>query len=420
MLPWISRIIVLVLDGAGIGALPDAAAYGDDGSNTLGHVADQVPLHLPHLQQLGLGNVVTMRGLPRVDRPRAALGRMAERSAGKDSTVGHWELMGVVCPTPFPTYADGFPEAIIREFAARAGRPVIGNRPASGTEIIAELYEEHRQTGSYIVYTSADSVFQVAAHEDVIPVAELYRACALAAELLMPAQRVLRVIARPFTGTAGHLRRLPGRRDYNVPPPLPTVLDLVSGAHCPVVTVGKVDALFAGQGITLPVHASGNVETMRGLCDELEFRQPGLTIANLIDFDMLYGHRNDAAGFGAALNAVDAWLPHLLGCLGDRDVLAITADHGCDPTLPGTDHTREHVPLLVYGERIAAGTWLGTRDSFADLGATICEAFGVGAPAAGRSFWPAIVAHKPREVHGDRAHRVDWLRSRDSLGRGAG
>ena len=415
MMPWIGRIVVIVLDGAGVGALPDAGSYGDADSNTLGHVAEAVSLRLPNLQRLGLGNIVAMRGVPPARKPLGAYGRMAEASAGKDSTIGHWELMGLVSAAAFPTYPEGFPDEIIEEFARRTGRGVIGNKAASGTEIIEELYEEHRRAGKWIVYTSADSVLQVAAHEEVIPPQELYEACRIATDILMPQGRILRVIARPFTGAKGNLKRTPGRRDYNMPPPGATTLDLVNESLLPVVTVGKIDSMFAGRGICETVRTTNNADTLDALRFEMELGRSGLVFANLVDFDMLYGHRNDAQGFARALVEFDEALPGLLARLGERELLIITADHGCDPTTASTDHSREYVPLIVYGGRVAAGTDLGTRESFADVGATVCDALGVKRPAFGSSFWPNIALERGTEAQRADRQRVDWLHRRDFL-----
>lgn len=412
MHPWVCRIIVVVLDGAGIGALPDADQYGDRGAHTLGHVAERIALQVPHLRRLGLGNIVPLPGIAPCRRPLGAYGKLAERSAGKDSTVGHWELMGVVSERAYPTYPKGFPPEIITEFTRRTGRGVIGNRPASGTAIIEELYAEHRRTGAWIVYTSADSVFQVAAHEDVIPRAELYAACQQAAQMLMARGQVLRVIARPFKGTPGALRRTSGRRDYNLPAPGVTVLDRLSEAFCPTVTIGKVDSIFGGRNVTEAHHTHDNEETLEALLAEVELRQPGLVLANLVDFDMTWGHRNDPVGFAAGLEAFDAALGHLLKRLWPRDVLVLTADHGCDPTDQSTDHTREYVPVLVYGQAVRPGAPIGVRNSFADLGATLCDALGVAPPTCGASFWQSIVRPAGKGSTDFAGQRMAWLRSR--------
>ncbi len=416
MLPWISRAIVVVLDGAGLGALPDAHDYGDAGANTLGHVAETAAPHIPTLRRLGLGNISGMAGLKSVAAPQGAFGRLAELSVGKDSTVGHWELTGVVSSRAYPTYPEGFPPEIIGEFARRTGRGVLGNRPASGTQIIQELAEEHLRTGGWIVYTSADSVFQVAAHEAVIPLEELYAACDAAADMLMPRGLILRVIARPFAGAPGHLCRTAGRRDINMPAPGVTVLDRLAAAYLPVVTIGKVDSVFAGRAITEALHTADNREVLSALRDELEFARRGLVLANLTDFDMLYGHRRDVVGFARALEEADAAFERLLGMLRPRDLLFITADHGCDPTSPGTDHTREYVPILVAGQSVRPGVDLGTRTSFADLGATVCEALGIPGPDRGSSFWRECAAPVHRRALSAQTTRDHWDRRRDLFG----
>jgi len=382
----IRRVVLMVLDGVGVGELPDAALYGDAGSNTLVHTARAAGgLSLPHLNHLGLGRLAPVAGLDPVPAPAGCYGRMAERSPGKDTMTGHWEMAGLILDRPFPVYPEGFPPEVIRPFEARIGRRVLGNRPASGTAIIEELGAEHLATGRPIVYTSADSVFQIAAHEGVIPVEELYRMCAIAREILVGEHAVGRVIARPFTGTPGSFRRTPRRRDFPLPPPRPTLLDRLAARGLEVVAVGKVYDLFAGRGITRAVPAAGNAELFARTLEALSATRAGLVLTNLVDFDTLYGHRNDAAGFAAALEDFDRRLPELLGTLTGNDLLIITADHGCDPTTPSTDHSREYVPLLVYGPGVRSGVDLGTRETFADLGATVAEIFGVEAPA-GTSF----------------------------------
>lgn len=408
MLPRIERVIVLVLDGVGAGALPDAAEFGDGPVDTLGHVAATRPLRLPHLQALGLGNLAALPGVPPAEQPAAAFGRLAERSPARDSTVGHWELMGLVAPQAFPLYPEGFPAEIIAEFSALTGRPVIGNIPASGTRVIADLYEEHRATGAWIVYTSGDSVFQVAAHADVVPIEELHAACRLAADRLIARGDVLRVIARPFRGAPPHLHRSSQRRDYNAEPPGVTLLDRAAAAGLPVITVGKVDQVMGGRGITDAIAASGNAAVMSAVVHELDTLPVGLMLANLIDFDMLYGHRRDPQGFAAALEAFDCALGGLLAALRPRDVLAITADHGCDPTAPGSDHTREYAPLLLAGRCVCPGIGLGDRPSFADLGATLCHALGLQLPTHGASFWPAI--NRCMGARDCACERAAWLR----------
>lgn len=382
------RAFLIVLDGVGIGALPDAADYGDAGSDTLRHVGEAVSgLGLPTLERLGLGRLAEIPGVRAVSDPRGARGRLAEASKGKDSTTGHWELAGLVLERPFPTYPDGFPRELLDRWSKAIGRGWIGNVAASGTEIIARLGAEHERTGSYIVYTSADSVFQVAAHEGTVPLEELYRACGTAREMLRGEHAVGRVIARPFTGTAGDYRREnPHRRDFSIEPPVATLLDRMTGAGHPVVTVGKVDDLFAGRGVSEALHTKGNEEGEQVLLDLARRRGRGLVFANLVDFDQLYGHRNDPAGFAAALERFDARLGELLGRVREDEVVLVTADHGNDPTTPSTDHSREYTPLLVGGPRVRPGADVGTRRTFADVGATLAEMFGLGPLGAGTSF----------------------------------
>jgi len=387
------RVFLVVLDGVGIGALPDADRYGDTGTNTLRHVAEACGgLRLPVLEAHGLGNLLPLPGVrPRLD-PQGARARLAEKSAGKDSTTGHWELMGVALEQPFPTYPDGFPEAFLDRWSERVERGWIGNVPASGTEIVERLGEEHQRTGRFIVYTSADSVFQVAAHEGTVPLERLYEACRVAREMLTGEHAVGRVIARPFEGEPGRYRRTSRRRDFSLPPVAPTVLDALVAAGRRVVTVGKVDDLFAGRGVSDAIHTSGNEEGEAVLLDLAKRPGEGLVFANLVDFDTKYGHRNDPAGFARALERFDATFGELVGRLRGDEMVWVTADHGNDPTTPGTDHTREYTPLLVAGPRVRPGVDLGTRESFADVGATLAEMFSVPAPRAGRSFLAGIRA----------------------------
>jgi len=383
----VKRVVLIILDSVGAGALPDAARYGDDGSDTLGNIARTLGgLHLPHFQELGLGNAHPILGLPPARKPLAAYGRMAEQSAGKDTTIGHWEITGVISPQALPTYPNGFPPSIIAEYERRIGRKTLGNYPASGTVILEELGAEHMRTGFPIVYTSADSVFQVAAHEEIIPIDELYRICGIARELLAGEHNVGRVIARPFVGTPGAFSRTPRRRDFSAPPPQPTLLDRVVEAGQTVWAVGKIEDIFAGHGISYAVHTHDNMDGVDKTLEAMAQAGPGLVFANLVDFDMVYGHRNNVAGYAAALLAVDARVPALLNALHSDDVLIFTADHGCDPTTPSTDHSREHVPLLVYGASVRGGVNLGTRDTFADVGATIADWLGVSPLDAGQSF----------------------------------
>ena len=381
------RVFLIVLDGVGAGELPDAADYGDRGSHTLLHVAEAAGgLKVPRMESLGLGRLLALPGVRAVAQPRGARALLAERSKGKDSTSGHWELAGLVLERPFPVYPHGFPPALLDRWGERVGRGWIGNVAASGTEIIQRLGPEHRRTGKLIVYTSADSVFQVAAHEDVVPVEKLYQACREAREMLTGEHAVGRVIARPFEGTDGAFRRTERRRDFSLPPPAPTLLDrLVERGH-PVVTVGKVDDLFAGRGVTEAIHTRNNAEGEEVLASLVRSRGSGLVFANLVDFDQQYGHRNDPTGFARALEEFDDRLGEILGHLRDDEMCMITADHGNDPTTSSTDHSREHVPLLVAGPRVLPGADLGTRETFADVAATLAELFGVTPPTAGTSF----------------------------------
>jgi phosphopentomutase len=383
---------VLVLDGAGIGALPDAGTYGDEGSDTLGNTCRQVAVDTPTLQALGLGCIAPLRGIPPAAQPGAAFGRMAERSPGKDSVTGHWEMMGIVLERAFPTFPQGFPRKLIERFEALIGRGTIGNVVASGTQIIEQLGEEHLRTHAPIVYTSADSVFQIAAHEDVIPVPELYRICELAYDLAVEEHGMGRVIARPFVGTPGGFTRTANRHDYAMPPRGETLLDRLTAASIPVVGIGKISDLFAGRGVSEAVHTTNDDEVMDAVGEAIVEAPSGLIFANLVDFDTQYGHRNDVAGYAANVERFDARLAELLPALGSSDLLVITADHGNDPTTPSTDHSREYVPLLVYGVAVRAGTDLGTRSTFADLGQTLADAFAVPALAAGTSALPQLRA----------------------------
>lgn len=379
------RAAILVLDGVGIGPAHDTAKYGDEGSNTLGNLARAVGgLRLPNLEAFGLGCCAPIEGIRAVATPRAAFGVCEPVSHGKDSTTGHWEMCGRLLPQPFPTYPQGFPVELIAQFAARTGRGVVGNKAASGTAILDEFGPHHVQTGDWIVYTSADSVFQVAAHENVVPLAELYQACAIAREMLQPPHGVSRVIARPFVGQPGAWTRTQNRRDLSLAPPGPTLLDLLSDQHVPRVGVGKVDDLFAGRNI-LSVHTATNREAYRMIRDALQTMQRGLLFANIIEFDQTWGHRNDVAGFHRGLLELDAVLPELLAPVRQEDLVIITADHGNDPTTPSTDHSREVVPLLVFGPRVRPVA-LGRRPTFADIGQTVAEFLGAGRLDAGTSF----------------------------------
>jgi phosphopentomutase len=387
-----TRAIVIVLDSVGIGELPDADTYGDRGSNTLGNIARQVPLAVPTLRMLGLDRLVDLGGTPAQTAPRAAIGRMAEASAGKDSVTGHWEMMGIVLDRPFPVFPQGFSSEIVQEFSRLTGRAVIGNKAASGTVIMEELGPEHMRTGALIVYTSADSVFQIAAHEAIVPVPELYRACEIAYKLVGEGLGVGRVIARPFVGTPGNFTRTANRHDYALPPFGETLLDRAKAAGLPVVAIGKIQDLFAGRGVTKAVHTASDDEGMDGVERQMGEVDRGLIFANLVDFDSRFGHRNDVPGYAANLEQFDSRLARLLPALQPADLLIITADHGNDPTTSSTDHSREHVPLLVVGTNVRTEVRLGTRATFADLGQTLAELFGVGLLAHGTSFLGQIAA----------------------------
>jgi phosphopentomutase len=389
------RVILILLDSVGAGELPDADAYHDEGSNTLGNLARVVPLKVPTLRALGLGGVVDLGGGLSAPPSAGAYGRLAERSAGKDSVTGHWELMGIVLDRPFPTFPHGFPPEVIAEFERRIGRPSLGNVVASGTEIIDRLGPEHLRTGYPIVYTSADSVFQIAAHEAVIPVPELYRICEIAFDLVGRGMNVGRVIARPFVGTPGAFTRTANRHDYALDPTGTTLLDELTRRGTPVVAIGKVNDLFAGRGIGAAIHTASDADGMSKLDRTLDDVRDGLISANLVDFDVLYGHRNDPAGYAANLERFDAWLEGFLPRLGADDLLVVTADHGNDPTTPSTDHSREHVPVLLTGTRVRRGVDLGTRSTFADLGQTLADNFGVGPLAHGSSFLQEISVQHP-------------------------
>lgn len=393
----VKRVTILVLDSVGIGELPDADRYGDQGSNTLVNTARAVGgLHLPHLERLGLGNIVPVPGVPPSPSPQASFGRMREQSAGKDTTTGHWEIAGLILQHPFPVYPEGFPATLIHEFERRIGRRVLGNKPASGTTIIEELGTEHLRTGYPIVYTSADSVFQIAAHEEVIPVEQLYAMCRVARQLLTGEHGVARVIARPFTGTPGNFHRTTRRHDFSLPPTGRTVLDALKEKGLEVVAIGKVADIFASRGITRALPSKDNAHGIDQILRALRETGPGLIFANLVDFDMLYGHRNDPAGYARALADFDGRLPAIMAVLNEKDMLIITADHGCDPTTPSTDHSREYVPLLVYGPALPAGTNLGTRETFADVAATVADVFGLVWPV-GLSLLPALGFPHQRE-----------------------
>jgi phosphopentomutase len=387
-----TRAIVIVLDSVGVGELPDAHEYGDQGSNTLGNIAFAVRLNIPTLAALGLARVVPLPQVPAPASPLAAFGRMAERSPGKDSVTGHWELMGLVLDRPFPTFPNGFPPEVIAEFERRIGRAVLGNVVASGTAVIDELGARHIETGSPIVYTSADSVFQIAAHEDTVPIAQLYEWCEIAYEMTVKGMGLGRVIARPFVGSVGHFTRTSNRHDYAMPPQGETLLDKLTASFVPVTAIGKIRDLFAGKGIGDALPTTSDEHGMDCIERQMDRQDRGLIIANLVDFDTLYGHRNDVAGYAANLERFDARLSRVIPKLRHDDVLIVTADHGNDPTTPSTDHSREYVPLLITGEHVSRGVDLGTRASFADLGQTLADIFGVAPLAHGESFAAEIRA----------------------------
>jgi phosphopentomutase len=381
------RVIWIVLDSVGIGALPDAADYGDVGRDTLGHIARSRPLHLPNLVRIGLANIKPLDHLTPPARAAGSFGKGVTVSPGKDTTTGHWEMAGIWLDQAFPVYPHGFPKDLIQEFERRIGRRTLGNKPASGTEIIKELGEEHVRTGFPIVYTSGDSVFQIAAHEDVIPIAELYHECGIARALLDGPNRVGRVIARPFTGTPGNFRRTERRHDYAVQPPRPMLLDVLADRKVPVFGVGKIHDIYDGRGVEDYVTTKNNADGMAKLNDALLKRDSDLIFANLVDFDMLYGHRKDVEGFARSLEEFDALLGPFLASMRDSDMLLITADHGCDPdpVNPTTDHSREYVPIVAYSPGSKGGADLGMRSTLADMGQTVAENFG-GALPHGTSF----------------------------------
>jgi phosphopentomutase len=369
------RVIWIVLDSVGVGEMPDAAAYGDAGSDTLGNIARKRRLDLPNLCRLGLGNLKPMPQLPKAESPEGSYGRCTLASPGKDTTTGHWEMVGIHLAQPFPLFPHGFPPEIMGEFEKRIGRSTLGNKAASGTEIIKELGVRHMETGSPIVYTSADSVFQVAAHEQVIPLPELYRICEIAREILRGPWEVGRVIARPFEGEPGHFQRTANRHDYAVPPPRGMLLDKLEENNIEVRGVGKIFDVFLGRGITAQIKTKSNADGMTKTLAAMQGLDRGLVYVNLVDFDQQYGHRNDVAGYGLALEEFDRWLPAFRAALLPGDLAILTADHGCDPTTPSTDHSREYTPLLAFGPHVRAGVNLGLRATLSDIGQTVAENF---------------------------------------------
>ena len=373
-----NRITLIVLDGAGIGAMPDAPEWGDAGSDTFGHICESRQLQLPNLRSLGLGNIRPLSGVPKIERPRGSYGKCALKSNGKDTTTGHWEMAGIILERAFPTYPNGFPQLVIDEFVAKTGVPgILGNIPASGTEIIKDLGAEHVKTKKPIVYTSADSVFQIAAHEEVIPLERLYEICEIARDILRGEHEVGRVIARPFLGQPGSFYRTENRHDYAVPPPRENLLPLLSDNGLDVVSIGKIASIYDSEGVTQDLTAKNNEQSIDQTIKALKDETRGLIFSNLVDFDMLYGHRRDTEGYARALEHFDSRWPEIEDAMREGDLLMITADHGNDPTYPGTDHTREYAPLLVYGKKAQTGVNLGTRSSLADIGRTIADNFGL-------------------------------------------
>ncbi len=385
------RVFLIVLDSFGIGALPDAADFGDPGTNTLRSCATSEYLNIPNMVAAGLGNIDGVDVLPKTTAPTGAYARLAEQSMGKDTTIGHWEIAGIVSPNPLPTYPNGFPEEILEPFRAATGRGILANAPWSGTEVINEFGDEHLRTGDLIVYTSADSVFQIAAHEDVVPLEQLYEYCRIARKLLQGKHGVGRVIARPFVGTSGNYKRTSNRHDYSLEPPKATLLDALQAAGKASIGVGKIYDIFAGIGVSEHVYNKSNADGMAHTLHYADTDFNGLCFVNLVDFDMVYGHRRDIDGYAKALSEFDAWLPELLSKLGDDDLVMITADHGCDPGYHATtDHTREHVPLLILGKQVRPVN-LGTRSSFADIAATVAELLDVALDTPGKSFAEKIL-----------------------------
>lgn len=386
------RVILIVLDGVGIGELPDAYKFNDQGSNTLANIAKAIGgLNLPNFEKLGLSNIFPILGLKRQEKPFSYFGKMAEKSPGKDTTTGHWEIAGLILDKPFPIYPNGFPREILEKFEEEIGRKILGNYPSSGTEIINKLGEEHIKTGYPIVYTSADSVFQIAAHEEVIPIEELYRICEIARKILQGEHGVARVIARPFLGEKGNFYRTPRRKDFSLPPPRRTLLDYLNEEGKDVIGVGKIEDIFAGRGITLSLHQENNKEGMENLIKALSILREGIIFANLVDFDMLYGHRNNIEGFAKSLEEFDSFIPNILSLLKHEDILIITSDHGCDPTTESTDHSREYVPLLIYSPRFLKPSSLGVQSSFSNLGKTIADYFKIENDLDGEGFLKKLI-----------------------------
>lgn len=386
----VNRIIWIILDSVGIGELPDADEFGDVGSNTLCNIAKETTLELPNLVKLGIGNIDGAYSIDKESNPNGIYGRFAELSNGKDTTIGHWEMVGIHSPQAFPTYPNGFPKEIIDEFTKQTGKGVLANKPASGTAILDELGSEHMRTGDLIVYTSADSVFQIAAHEDVVPIDDLYRYCKIARDILIDKHAVARVIARPFVGEEGNFSRTANRRDFSLNPPKETLLDILKANQQDVIAVGKIEDIFSGQGITEAVHTKDNMDGVDQTIKYMKKDNQGLIFTNLVEFDSKWGHRNDVKGYARGLMDFDKRLPEIIKNMKDTDVLFINADHGCDPTTASTDHSREYIPFIAYGKSLKKGFNLGTRKSFADIGQTIAEILGVKKLQVGESFYSDI------------------------------
>lgn len=387
-----SRVIWMVIDSVGIGALPDSEKFGDVNVNTLGNIVKTYKdIKIPNMINLGLSNIEGVESLESINNPKGSFGRAKEVSKGKDTTTGHWEMTGVLVETPFKTYENGFPKEIIEEFERKTNRKVIGNKPASGTAILDELGEQQMKTGEVIVYTSADSVFQIAAHEEIIPLDELYRMCEIAREIMMGENAVARIIARPFIGTPGSFERTANRRDYSLSPFEDTVLDNIKNANLDVIGVGKIEDIFNKQGITEAIHTKDNMDGVDQTINYMKKDNKGLIFTNLVDFDSKYGHRRDVEGYKNALEEFDARIPEILENMKDDDILIINSDHGNDPTYKGTDHTREYIPILIYGKNVFNGYNLGTRNSFADIGATVADILNVDSPKNGKSFKNEII-----------------------------
>jgi phosphopentomutase len=382
------RIFIIVMDSVGIGEAPDAEKFGDKGADTFGHIAEKMNgLNMPNMARLGLSNIREIKGVEKQEIPRAYYTKMMEASNGKDTMTGHWEIMGLNIQTPFRVFPDGFPEELLSKLEKQSGRKIIGNKPASGTEILVELGEEHLKTGALIVYTSADSVLQIAAHEEIVPLDELYKICKIARELTLDEKYMVgRIIARPFLGQPGNFKRTPNRHDYALKPFGRTVMNELKDSGCDVIAIGKISDIYDGEGVTKSLRTVSNMDGMDKLVETFEIDFTGISFVNLVDFDALYGHRRDPEGYGKALEEYDARLPEVFAKMNQDDLLIITADHGNDPVAPGTDHTREYVPLLVYSKGMQKGKELAIRETFADLGATVADNFHVKMPAYGKSF----------------------------------